>query len=98
MEVTFISLTTALSLCLNIIYERPTLIAVYCINLLVTVSNFYLILVPHPASTTYKDKAIINILWEPLPVYHQKVYPRVKSLFRTALLRNLIKYIRYYKP
>ena len=61
-EVTSIFLTTAPSLYLNIIYKRLTLIAIYCINLLVTVSDFYLIPIPYPASTTYKDKAIINIL------------------------------------
>ena len=62
MEITPIFLTTALSLYLNINYKRPTLIAVYCINLPVTVSNFYLILVPHLVNTTYEDKAITNIL------------------------------------
>ena len=61
-EVIFTFLTTALSLCLNMIYERLMLIAVYCINLLVTVPNFYLIPVPHPVSTTYEDEVIINIL------------------------------------
>ena len=62
MEVTFTFLTTALSLCLNIIYKRPTLIAVYCINFLVTIFNFYLTPVPYLVSTTYEDKAITNIL------------------------------------
>ena len=61
-EVTSTSLTIAPSLCLNIIYKRLILIAVYCINFLVTVFNFYLILVLYLVSTTYKDKAIINIL------------------------------------
>ena len=61
-KVTFTSLTTALSLCPNMIYERLTLIAIYCINFLVTVPNFYLILVLYLVSTIYKDKAIINIL------------------------------------
>ena len=62
MEVTFIFLTTALSLCLNIIYKWLILTAVYCINLLVTVFNLYLIPVLHLVSTTYEDKAITNIL------------------------------------
>ena len=62
MEVTSIFLTTALSLYLNIIYKRLILIAVYYINLLVTIPNLYLILVLYPVNTTYKDKAIINIL------------------------------------
>ena len=55
-------LIIALSLYLNIIYKQPTLIAVYYINLPVTVSNFYLIPVPYSVSTTYKDEVIINIL------------------------------------
>ena len=61
-KITSIFLTTAPSLCLNMIYKRPMPIAIYCINLLVTVLNFYLIPVLHPVSTTYKDEAIINIL------------------------------------
>ena len=61
-EVTFTFLTTAPSLYLNMIYERLILTAIYCINLLVTVFNFYLIPVPHLVSITYEDKAIINIL------------------------------------
>ena len=61
-KATFIFLTTALSLYLNIIYKRLTLTAVYCINLPVTVPNLYLIPVLYPVSTTYKDKAITNIL------------------------------------
>ena len=62
MEVAFIFLTTALSLYPNIIYKRLILIAVYYINLLVTVFNFYLILAPYLVSITYKGKAIINTL------------------------------------
>ena len=62
MEVTSIFLTTAPSLCLNIIYKWLILIAIYYINLLVTIPNFYLIPVLHLVSTTYKDKAITNIL------------------------------------
>ena len=61
-EVIFTFLTTAPPLCLNMIYERLILITIYCINLLVTVFNFYLILVLFSVSMTYKDKAIINIL------------------------------------
>ena len=61
-EITFIFLTITLSLYLNIIYKRLTLTAVYYINLLVTIPNFYLILVPYSVSTTYKDKAITNTL------------------------------------
>ena len=61
-KVTPISLTTALSLCLNMIYKQLILTAVYYINLPVTIPNLYLILVLYLISTTYKDKAIINIL------------------------------------
>ena len=62
MEVTFTSLTTAPSLCPNMIYKRLTLIAVYYINFSVTVFDFYLIPVPYLVSTTYEDEAITNIL------------------------------------
>ena len=61
-EVTFTFLTTALSLYLNMIYKRLTLIAIYYINFLVTIPDLYLILVLHSVSTTYKDKVITNIL------------------------------------
>ena len=61
-EVIFIFLTTAPFLYLNMIYKQLILIAVYCINLLVTVSDFHLIPVLHPVSTTYEDEATINIL------------------------------------
>ena len=61
-KVIFTFITTALSLCLNIIYKWPILIAVYCIDFLVTVFDFYLIPVLYLISTTYKDKAITNIL------------------------------------
>ena len=61
-KVTFTFLTITPSPYLNIIYERLILTAVYYINLLVTVFNFYLIPVPYLVSTTYKDKAITNIL------------------------------------
>ena len=61
-EVTPTFLITALSLYLNIIYKRPTLTAVYYINLLVTVPNFHLIPVLYLVNTTYKDKVITNIL------------------------------------
>ena len=62
MEVTFIFLTIAPSPYLNIIYEWLTLTAIYYINFLVTVPDFYLILILLPVSTTYKDEAITNIL------------------------------------
>ena len=61
-EVTFNFLITALSLYPNIIYEWLTLTAIYCINFLVTVFNFYLILVLCLVSITYKNKAITDIL------------------------------------
>ena len=61
-EVTFTFLTTAPSLYLNIIYKQLRLTAIYYINLLVTVSDFHLTPVPYLISTTYKDKAITNIL------------------------------------
>ena len=44
------------------IYKRLTLTAIYYIDFLVTVFDFYLIPVLRPVSTTYKDKAITNIL------------------------------------
>ena len=96
-EVTFISLATALSLSKRI-YKRLILAAVYYTNPLVTVPNLYLVLAPHLASTTYGDKVITNILQEPLPTYHQKVYPRVKSLSRIAILQDLVECIKYCKP
>ena len=61
-EVTFIFLTTAPSLCLNIIYKWLTLTAIYYINLSVIIPDFYLILVLYLISTIYKDEVIINIL------------------------------------
>jgi len=61
-EVTPTSLTTAPPLCLNIIYEQLILTAVYSTNLLVTVPNLYLVLALYLVSTTYKDKAITDIL------------------------------------
>ena len=61
-EVTSTFLTTALSLCPNIIYKWLMLTAIYYINLLVTIFNLYLIPVLYPVSTTYKDKAITNTL------------------------------------
>ena len=44
------------------IYKRLTLVAIYYINLLVTVSDLYPILAPHLVSTIYKGEAIANIL------------------------------------
>jgi hypothetical protein len=61
MEVAPTSLTTTPPLYLNIIYKRLILTAVYCINLLVTVSNLYLVLAPYLVSTTYKDKVTTNV-------------------------------------
>ena len=61
-KVTLTSLITAPSLYLNIIYKWLILIAIYYINFLVTVFDFYLTPVPYPVSTIYKDKAITNIL------------------------------------
>ena len=61
-KATLIFLTTAPSLCPNMIYKRLILTAVYYIDLPVTVPDLYLIPVPHPVSTTYEDEAIINIL------------------------------------
>ena len=61
-KVTLTSLITTLFLYLNIIYKRPILIAIYCINLPVTIFDFYLILVLYLISTTYKDKVTTNIL------------------------------------
>ena len=62
MDVIFTFLTTTPSLCLNIIYKQPILTAVYYINFLVTVPDFYLIPILYLVSTTHKDEAIINIL------------------------------------
>ena len=61
-KVTFTFLITALSLCLNMIYKRPILTVIYCINFLVTIPDFHLILVLLLVNTTHKDEAIINIL------------------------------------
>ena len=61
-KATFISLTTASSQYPNSIYKWLILVAIYRINPLVTIPNFYLIPVLYLVSTTYKDKAIINIL------------------------------------
>ena len=44
------------------IYKWPTLTAVYYINLLVTVSDLHLFPALYLVSTTYKDKAITDIL------------------------------------
>jgi hypothetical protein len=69
MEVAPTSPTTALPLCLNIIYKQLILTAVYRINLPVTVPNLYLVLALYLVSTIYKDKAPTNILQEPYPNY-----------------------------
>ena len=61
-KVTSTSLTTTPSPCLNMIYERLTLTAVHYIDLLVTVSDLYLIPVSYLVNTTYEDKATIDIL------------------------------------
>ena len=61
-KVIFISLTTAPSPCLNMIYERPTLTAIHYINFLVIVSDLHLTPVLHLVSTTYEDKVTTNIL------------------------------------
>ena len=57
-----ISLTTALSPYPNVIYKQLTPVAVYRINPLVTIPNLYLVLALYLVSTTYKDKAITNML------------------------------------
>ena len=62
MEVAPTSLTTALSFYSNVIYKRPTLAVIYCINPLVTIPNFHLVLALYLISTTYKDKAITDML------------------------------------
>ena len=62
MEATPTSLTTAPPLYLNIIYKQLILTAVYHTNLLVTVPNLYLVLALYLVNTTYKDKAITNVL------------------------------------
>ena len=62
MEVAPISLTTALSLYLNIIYKQLTPAGVYHINLLITIPNLYLVLALYLVSTTYKNKVITNVL------------------------------------
>ena len=61
-KATFIFLTTAPSLYLNIIYKRLTLTAVYCINLPVTIPNLYLVPAIYLISIIYKDKALTNTL------------------------------------
>ena len=62
MEVAFIFLTTALSLCLNTIYQWLILVAIYCINLLVITPNLHLVPALHLISTIYKDEALTNTL------------------------------------
>ena len=62
MKVTFTSLTTASFLCLNTIYKRLILAAVYYINLLVTIPDLYPILALYLVSTTYKGETTINTL------------------------------------
>jgi len=58
----------------------------YCdINPLVTIPNLHLVLAPHLVSTTYKDKATTNTLWELHPNCLQKEGPKAKSLSKTAL-------------
>jgi hypothetical protein len=56
MEVIPTSLTTALSLFLNIIYKQPILAAIHRINLLVTVLDFHLVPALYLVNTTYKDE------------------------------------------
>ena len=58
MEVAFAFLATAPSLYLNIIYKQLTLIAIYYLNFLVTIFNFYLIPAPYLINTIYEDKAL----------------------------------------
>ena len=62
MEVTLTSLTTTLPLYPNIIYKQPILTAVYYTNLLVAITNLYLVLALYLVSTTYKNKALTNTL------------------------------------
>ena len=69
-EVIFIFLTTASSLYLNTIYKRPILVAIYYTDFPVTIPNLYLFPALYLVNTTYKDKAITNILQKPLPDYH----------------------------
>ena len=61
-KVIFIFLTITPFLCPNMIYKRLMLTAIHCINFLVIISDFHLIPVLYLISTTYEDKAIINIL------------------------------------
>ena len=79
-------------------YKQPTLIAIYYTNLLATDPNFYLTLALYSANTTYKDKAITDILWKPLLACRQKVYFRVKLFPGTVILQDFIKCIGCYKP
>ena len=58
MEVAPISLAITLSLYPNTIYEQLILIAIYRINLPVTVFDFYLFPAPHLVNTIYKNKAL----------------------------------------
>jgi hypothetical protein len=62
MEVAPTSLTTTLPLYLNIIYKQLILIAVYRIDLPVTIPNLYLVLALYLVSTIYKDKALTDVL------------------------------------
>ena len=52
------------------IYKYLILTAIYYTNLLATDPNLYLALALYLVNTTYKDKAITDVLWEPLPAYY----------------------------
>ena len=58
MEVAFIFLATAPFLYLNIIYEQLIPIAVYYINFLVTIPDFYLVPALYLINAIYKNKAL----------------------------------------
>ena len=62
MEVAPTFLTTAPPLYLNTIYKQLILVAIYHINLPITVPNLYLVLALYLISTIYKSKAITHIL------------------------------------
>ena len=79
------------------IYKRLILTAVHYTDFLVTNSDLYLVPALHLVNTIYKDKALINTLQEPHPNCLQKEGSGAKSLFKIALLQDLIKYIKYYK-
>ena len=66
-------------------------------QLLATNPDLHLVLALYLIYTIYKDEALINTLQEPHPNCLQKEGSGAKSLFKIALLQDLIKYIKCHK-